>query len=195
LEFLMSRSFGKMLHSGATGTDPVPSMRGVFVAAGPNQLTLAPGGHFADDYFNGWSVSVDTGALAGSEYTITDFVGATGVAVVSPNWSSVPAATDFYSVTNDLNSYACGRGMAVITTMVTSGTKTFTLWGLTSSGWGIILDYGDNPSAAHPASTGERAATVAGRLYRDVVNVAPYDSLFLQMSGGTGTAWSWIDAV
>ena len=51
-----------------------------------------------DDYYNNMTVYITSGAGAGELKTITDYVGATRIATVSTNWTTIPTATSVFQV-------------------------------------------------------------------------------------------------
>ena len=62
------------------------------------QLASGAGNHLADDYYNNLTVYISAGTGAGQIRTISDYLGATQVATVSANWTTIPDGTSVYQV-------------------------------------------------------------------------------------------------
>jgi hypothetical protein len=54
----------------------------------------------SDDYYNGWIIELTGGTGAGQVRTISDYVGGTLTATVTPDWSTTPDATTTYDLFN-----------------------------------------------------------------------------------------------
>ena len=62
------------------------------------QLASGSGNHLADDYYNNMTVYISDGTGSGQIRTISDYIGATQIATVSVNWTTVPDGTSVYQV-------------------------------------------------------------------------------------------------
>lgn len=79
LEALMDGLLNNTAQAGANGT-----------------ITLNSGATATDDYYNGFVILVTGGTGVGQARLITDYVGSTKVASVSPNWATNPDATSTF---------------------------------------------------------------------------------------------------
>lgn len=80
-------------------------------------ITLDSGASASNDTYNGCDVYIISGTGAGQKRTISDYVGATRVAIVSSVWSTAPDATSVYNVAPALNVYGDGSGFSGYLTM------------------------------------------------------------------------------
>lgn len=71
---------------------------GTAQAGAAGSITLASGESATDDYYNGQVVWITSGTGAGQFRVIDDYVGATKVASVSPNWATNPDNTSVYAL-------------------------------------------------------------------------------------------------
>lgn len=62
-------------------------------------IQLAAAETYIDDEINGAEISITAGTGAGQDAIITDYVGSSDTATVSPNWTTTPDATSVYSIT------------------------------------------------------------------------------------------------
>jgi len=62
------------------------------------KLAAGSGNHLADDYYNNMTVYIASGTGSGQLRTISDYVGATQIATVSANWTTIPDGTSVYQV-------------------------------------------------------------------------------------------------
>jgi len=53
-----------------------------------------------DDYYNGCSITITSGAGVGQTKTITDYVASSKTIIVNSNWSTIPNNTSMYNITN-----------------------------------------------------------------------------------------------
>jgi hypothetical protein len=70
---------------------------GTAQAGSASTITLAAGASAVNDFYNGMTVRLTGGTGSGQERKITDYVGATKVATISPDWTA-PDATSTYDV-------------------------------------------------------------------------------------------------
>lgn len=90
-------------------------------------IQLASGSTFADDEMNGNVVKITSGTGVGQSRVITDYVGATDTATVSPSWTTNPDNTSVYEVvhgsanlaTVSLTAQTAGNLVDLITTVDT----------------------------------------------------------------------------
>lgn len=87
----------------ATGADNFHGMAqvleihdGTATAGSASTITLASGSSSTNDLYNGRYITVDQGTGAGQTRCITDYVGSTLVATVSPSWTTAPASGSEY---------------------------------------------------------------------------------------------------
>ena len=66
--------------------------------AGNNHIQLAASALAIDDLYNGSMIVLRTGVGPGQARTITDYVGATKIAEVTPDWTTNPDATTVYEI-------------------------------------------------------------------------------------------------
>lgn len=71
---------------------------GTAQAGASSTITLASTASAADDFYNGCKITTTGGTGSGQVGTITDYVGSTKVATVSPAWGVTPDATTTYSI-------------------------------------------------------------------------------------------------
>lgn len=81
-----------------SGTGLTALATGTAQAGAAGTITLAAGASATDDLFNGQVVKITSGTGAGQARLVTDYVGATKVASVSPNWATNPDATSVYEI-------------------------------------------------------------------------------------------------
>lgn len=80
-------------------TRVLPSLRtGTAQAGAASTVTLDSGASAANDAYNGCIVQLTGGTGSGQARTITDYVGSTKVATVSPSWGTNPDNTSTFSV-------------------------------------------------------------------------------------------------
>ena len=79
LEALMDGLLNNTAQAGAAGT-----------------VTLNSGAVATDDYYNGFIILITGGTGVGQARLITDYVGSTKVATISPNWATNPDATSTF---------------------------------------------------------------------------------------------------
>jgi hypothetical protein len=122
----------------------IPITSDTWVATGTAQggtastIQLAAATAFANDGINGLRVVITSGTGAGQSRTITDYVGSTDTATVSPNWVTNPSSNSVYvirqaaciDVANHENSIINGRiGMetavpdGVVAVRIAAGTR------------------------------------------------------------------------
>ena len=70
--------------------------RNTAVAGAASTITLDAGASATDDLYNGLIVAIVSGTGAGQARLITDYVGATNIATVAPNWTMNPDATSVF---------------------------------------------------------------------------------------------------
>ncbi len=61
-------------------------------------ITLSAGQQSLDNYFSGWVVAITSGTGSGQERVITNYVGSTKVATVSPDWTTAPDNTSVHDL-------------------------------------------------------------------------------------------------
>ena len=71
---------------------------GALQAATASTVTLAAAASATDDIYQGLYVVMTSGTENGKGRFITDYVGSTKVATVSPNWDTTPLASDTYKI-------------------------------------------------------------------------------------------------
>ncbi len=71
---------------------------GTATAGAAGTITLAAGSSAVNDFYNGMIVRVNSGTGPGQARMITDYVGATLVASVAPNWSTNPSNDSVYDI-------------------------------------------------------------------------------------------------
>lgn len=92
--------------SNTIGVSPCTANRmdsGTAQAGAVGSITLRAGASAADDEYNGMTVHIVSGAGAGQERKISDYVGATKVATVTVNFSPAPDNTSVYNVIDRAN--------------------------------------------------------------------------------------------
>ncbi|HLB71682.1 MAG: phage tail sheath family protein [Candidatus Methanoperedens sp.] len=72
---------------------------GTAQAGGANTITLANAASDKDDFYKDWQIEITSGTGAGQIGMITDYVGATREATVSPVWATEPDNTSVYRLT------------------------------------------------------------------------------------------------
>jgi len=82
--------------SGGSGLTPLAS--GVAQAGTSTTIVLAASSSFADDELNGTVINIISGTGQGQSRVITDYVGSTDTATVSPNWTTNPDSSSNYEV-------------------------------------------------------------------------------------------------
>ena len=88
---------------------------GTAQAADATHITLATTASASDDIYNGSVVAITGGTGAGQTREITDYVGATRVALVNAAWSVTPDATSVYAVVPAAEATADTGGAAGLT--------------------------------------------------------------------------------
>ena len=96
LEAIRNRGDAAWVTGSGTGLTPLASGTAQAGAAGTIQLAAAS--TFANDELNGNTIKITSGTGAGQSRVITDYVGATDTATVTPNWATNPDATSVYEV-------------------------------------------------------------------------------------------------
>ena len=76
----------------------VPLDSGTAQAGSASTITLRAGASAVDDYGVGDYVTIISGTGAGQQAVMTDYVGATKVATVAPDWTTNPNNTSVYVV-------------------------------------------------------------------------------------------------
>jgi len=71
---------------------------GTATAGAAGTITLAAGSSAVDDFYNGKIIRVNSGTGPGQARMITDYVGATKVASVAPNWETNPGNDSVYEI-------------------------------------------------------------------------------------------------
>lgn len=84
-----SASFGAVL--GVTGS-------GTAQAGAAGSLTLAAGSSAIDDFYNSLVIKLISGTGSGQARLISDYVGSTKVATITPNWATTPDSTAVYII-------------------------------------------------------------------------------------------------
>lgn len=79
-----------------TGLQTIRSATAQAGAAGT--ITLDTGASATDDFYNDTTIRLTGGTGAGQVRRITDYVGATKVATIKPNWATAPDATSTFAV-------------------------------------------------------------------------------------------------
>ncbi len=92
------RDRGDAAWTTGSGTGLTALATGTAQGGSSSTIQLASGESFADDELNGNVVKVTGGTGAGQARVITDYVGATDTATVSPAWITNPDATSTYEV-------------------------------------------------------------------------------------------------
>ena len=87
--YVVSGSFGERLH---------PLRYGIAQAGAAGTVTLDSGASTLDDYYNGQTVMLTAGTGSRQTRVISDYVGATRVASITPNWITAPDATSKFVV-------------------------------------------------------------------------------------------------
>lgn len=63
-------------------------------------IQLALTANASDDYYNGWYISITAGTGSGQSKQISDYTGATKIAVVESDWTTLPDNTSVYELFN-----------------------------------------------------------------------------------------------
>lgn len=84
--------------TGAAGSGLTALASGTAQGGTASTIQLASGETFANDELNGNVVKITSGTGNGQSRVITDYVGSTDTATVSPNWTTNPDATSVYEV-------------------------------------------------------------------------------------------------
>ncbi len=90
--------------------DPLPAITvsavsGTAQAATANSITLAATASSTNGQYNGLGITITGGTGSGQFRTITSYNGATKVAVVSSNWSTIPDATSTYQIGPNISGF------------------------------------------------------------------------------------------
>ena len=96
LEAIRDRGDAAWITGSGTGLTALAT--GTAQGGSASTIQLAAGETFADDEMNGNVVKVTGGTGAGQARVITDYVGSTDTATVTPNWITNPDATSTYEI-------------------------------------------------------------------------------------------------
>lgn len=106
-------------------------------AGAAGTITLAVGSSGTDDYYNGCIIHLNADTGSGQVRTITDYVGSTRVASVTPNWGTNPDNTTDYIIYATEHSYLgrvfCDALISAIPTTAMRGTDNVVLAGPTKT--------------------------------------------------------------
>jgi hypothetical protein len=110
----------------------VSTITGTAVGGGANYIDLpAASSSYRDNLYNNLTISITSGTGAGQSKTISAYVGATGRATVSSNWTVNPNATSVYQITG----VGTTEGNNATQGNVWTGIQVFMGTGTTSVGW------------------------------------------------------------
>jgi hypothetical protein len=70
------------------------------VGSTASTIILEVGSSALDDFYNGWLIRITGGTGAGQTRTVTDYVGGTLTATITPDWVTIPDATSTYDLFN-----------------------------------------------------------------------------------------------
>jgi hypothetical protein len=90
------------------GPDPIYYPTGTARGGASNSITLATDASSYDDRYNAKQIEITAGRGAGQTLEISDYVGSTRVAYVTPDWSTTPDTTSQYRVIIDCSNNAGG---------------------------------------------------------------------------------------
>lgn len=106
-------------------------------AGAAGTITLAVGSSGTDDYYNGCIIHLNADTGSGQVRTITDYVGSTRVASITPNWGTNPDDTTDYIIYATEHSYLgrvfCDALISAIPTTAMRGTDNVVLAGPTKT--------------------------------------------------------------
>lgn len=142
-------------------------------------VTLDAGANATDDFYNGWKLTLTSGTGAPTTVTITDYVGATKLATVTPAYTTNPVAADTCTL-DDITEPAAGNDTVAdgggLTLKSTDSNKTI-LWTNATDSWdfnqavrvtGVTTDATDKDTGALIVESGglgvELSAFVGGTL-------------------------------
>jgi len=77
--------------------EPPPLIIGTATAGAASSITLASDAPSEDDSLNGSFIDITSGLGAGQRRKVSDYVGDTKVATITPNWTTSPNATSLYA--------------------------------------------------------------------------------------------------
>lgn len=70
------------------------------VGSTASTIVLAATSSAVDDFYNGWQIEITGGTGVGQVRAISDYVGATTTATITPDWTTTPDATSTYDLFN-----------------------------------------------------------------------------------------------
>lgn len=128
------------------GTGLTPLASGTAQSGTASTVVLASASTFANDELNGNTIKITSGTGAGQARVITDYVGATDTATVTPNWTTNPSSDSVYEVVDgSINVTAwLGAAASALETAAdvwTSGTRTLTVadWNVGKTGYSLTV--------------------------------------------------------
>jgi hypothetical protein len=92
------RDRGDAAWTTGSGTGLTALATGTAQAGAAGTITLAAGASATNDLFNEQIVKITSGTGAGQARVISDYVGSTKVASITPNWTTNPDATSVYEI-------------------------------------------------------------------------------------------------